>query len=614
MRKRSLQILFLLALIGALSSGVWAGVTEGPAPQVQSASPLVAAPVQPPTAAWLTPEKEAALVEVRKILKEARQVAEGIELPNRLTTRGMAIKDLQNNKENLINEIERAQFRIGDLSAAVTTKQPWYLAFAQVMYGQVNEAVATAAQSKLVTGTLLALIKMLADTGHLDAAQKVAEANLAKEQIPDWRYRDEAVVLSLLARDLANAGDARANETMQRALQAAQRVKSADDRALAFTHVSVAQAVLGDSPGSAESVRLTQREIPPRSELPLIVGRLQYIGKAQLEGGQRAEGEETLRRAIQLTDGLEPLSRAGLLGCIAWTRSVIRDAKGGAELLAQAISGMSNLPPNQRVRVLHDIGQWQLGLHQQEAAIRTARLLKEAMDAIEGEKEKAEALRVARHFATRTGDIRTALALLESTQDGYDKLEAMRHLVTVLVETEERDGIHPLSVIKRFAQEAPVLAKQMTFKDEVKARFSQKAVAVIKAAAGDTTGVLEVIEKISDDDFNRGYVYPEIIKLLVRQGNLVGARQVAHAYRGKWIYARNLVREIRELAKTQVKATGVQESLVWMRQWSSEYVRAYAMLGIAEALLEQNQIEDSNALLPRMPWQRGCPVVSELFN
>jgi hypothetical protein len=59
---------------GVLGGSVLAAVTEAPAPQVQATPPLQAAAVQPGKPAWLTPEKEATLVEVRKILREAFEV------------------------------------------------------------------------------------------------------------------------------------------------------------------------------------------------------------------------------------------------------------------------------------------------------------------------------------------------------------------------------------------------------------------------------------------------------------------------------------------------------------------------------------------------------------
>lgn len=70
-RMRQKSVVFLLML--ALSGSVHAAVTETQ-PQVSIAPPLQAAP-QAAKLTKLTPEQEAALIEVRKILLEARQVA-----------------------------------------------------------------------------------------------------------------------------------------------------------------------------------------------------------------------------------------------------------------------------------------------------------------------------------------------------------------------------------------------------------------------------------------------------------------------------------------------------------------------------------------------------------
>jgi hypothetical protein len=621
MKKWIASILFSAALASAGAALALAAVTE-PQPPVQTAPPL-----QPPAQATkpskLTSGQEAALAEVRKILREARQMAESIELPSRLTTRGMVLKDLQASKDRLINEVEEAQFRIGDFSTAATTKRPWYLVFAQVKYGKIQEAVATAAKIKLGVETLFPLVKMLADAGYLDAAIKVAETDLVKEQVTSNRYLYQSVVWALIASEQAKVGDPTSRASLERALKAAKalsdpkRFKPLEERILAWVHVAKAQAAMGDQTGSTGSFRqaieaaLALREVQSRP-VALI-----QVGKAQLEVGQSAAGDGTLQQAIQLAATWEPSRRGGLLCCLAWTKSVTGNEHGVRQLLDQAVSEIKDLPPSHRVRVLHDLGKWQLGLHQQEAAARTVRLMKEAAEAIEEEREKVEALGLARSFATRAGEVPTALALLDVSPDGYEKLEAMRYLATVLVTAQERDGIHPPSVIKRLAQEAPVLAKNTTFKDEVKARFAQKAVAVIEAAAGELDGALKTIEGLSDD-FKGGYVYPEIIQLLTKQGNLAGAKQVAADLKEDWVLwgsSRSNNRDaLRNLAKVSARSEAVQETLVWAKRLLGPYAQPYAMLGVADALLEQHQFENIDALLPRTPLRRSCPSVLDLLN
>jgi hypothetical protein len=80
--KRIVPILLSVALVSTLVASARAAGTE-PQSAVQTAPPLSAVPAQSSKPAWLTPEKEAALFEVRKILQEARQVAEGIAAPSK---------------------------------------------------------------------------------------------------------------------------------------------------------------------------------------------------------------------------------------------------------------------------------------------------------------------------------------------------------------------------------------------------------------------------------------------------------------------------------------------------------------------------------------------------
>lgn len=107
-------------------------------------------------------------MEVRKILIEAWEVAEGIRMPSRLLTEPHRIKAMEELRTRLLDEIEQSQFRAGDFHAAGTTKQIDLLAVAQATYGKTEDAVQTTSRPRVTSDdALLALVDMLINVGDV---------------------------------------------------------------------------------------------------------------------------------------------------------------------------------------------------------------------------------------------------------------------------------------------------------------------------------------------------------------------------------------------------------------------------------------------------------------
>lgn len=598
MMKKSVWFLLSLGLVLALQGAAQTAPTEAqPQSQVPSALTKLAKPACPPPC--LSAEQEAALVEVRKILKEARQVAEGITIPTRgLSTRESELKVLRDEKTKLVGRIEQAQFQAGDFSAAATTTQPWFLALTQVKHGHIQEGIQAAARGHLHEDSLLALVKALAITGHIQAAIRVVQTDLPKETVEHWRYRNEAAALALIAREQKRIGDQVVSETMQRALKAALAVKWPLDRYLAFVHVARAQAAMGDQTGSADSFRQAIQTALAIRRDATPAAALAGIAVAQAESGDAAGSAQTFLESIRLTNGLAAKEKAFRLVRTACSQVMRGQRESGQQTFQQALQVAETLSPVEKGRVLREIGAWQLKAGEREALAETLeRAQKAGVDVAD--------------LAARAGYMQMALSQVESSQDVRWKIGSMRFFATLLVTISEQADIQPAALVKRFAKEAPLLAKETTFRDSQDAKFAAKDIAVIQAAAGDLTAVLRTIETISDESYLAGHVYPEVTQILTKQGNLAGARQVASSLKEDWIFGgtseANNRDALRELAKLGARSGDVQGTLAWARKQPGPYARGYALLGVAEELMEQQRIEDIGKLLSETPLRGMSP-------
>jgi tetratricopeptide (TPR) repeat protein len=594
MRKKSGWLLLSLGLVLALQGAAQTAPTETQL-QVQAPAALtkpVTPACKPPC---LTAEQEAALVEVRKILKEARQVAEGIELPSRLTTRGMVLKDLQASKDRLINEIEEAQFRIGDFSTAAKTKRPWSLALAQAKYGQVKEAVQTAARAPdYITDTLLVLVDALIKAGDISAALTVAEAKLNKQSLEHWRYRDQASIFSLIARRQHEKGDPAARITLERALKAAnalsdpKRFRPLPDHVIAWIHIAKTQAVMGDHSGSADSfrqaiqaARTIKRDGTPESALA-------SIAVAQAESGDQEASAETFQESIRLTNELDAKDKVFRLVRTACSQVMRGHRASGIQTFQQAMQIAEGLPPIEKGRVLREIVDWQIKAGEREAVAETLeRARKAGVDVTT--------------LAAKAGYLRLALELAGTISDVWNQSGVLAFIALRLVETKDPFGTP--EVFQQLSQTATALLKEPVPKDNSRANHMFMNIALVQASAGDLPTALRTIEMISGDSYLERIAYTELIKLLTTQGKLADAQQVADGRKDDWVLAYTRVRW--DIASLGVRAGNVQDTLAWARKQPEGFAQGYALLGVAEELMKQKGIENIGKLLPETPLLRG---------
>ena len=605
MRKRGIKLLVLVALISALGGVVWAAVTEAPAPQVQTAPPLAAAAGQPGKPAWLTPEKEAALVEVRKILQEARQVAEGIELPNRLLTDRHKLKAMERIKARLLEDIQTAQLRAGEFPDTVGLIHRMYFAWALANYGRSQEAVQAASQENLADDGLLVLVDLLSKTGDTSAARQAVEASTEKEPLRWWRDRKRAVAFALLAQRQREQGDLGAEETLQRAMKAAQAIKVAEDRYRAFIHVGRAQAALGNQASSTESFReAKQATMGIREGGP--TGALLWIAKAQAEAGDQAGSEQTFQQALELAQKPEPDKRAQFMGCLAWVQKASGYHHLAKETLQLALKEVESLSPSTKNQVLSEVGKRQLALGDREAVVETVqRMLKDASSASDSTiKDAAESS--ARVLARQAGDFQLTMELVTRiSNDDWGKSIAISHLVRALVKT--RDPFGTPEIFQQLLQIAARLEENHLNKDVGRRDLMLSSIAVVKAAVGNVSKALQTADRINSLDTRVRTTYGEIISLLMEKQDVEGAMQVMASIEEKWFPLGGSAWVLGDFAKAYaIKSEGTAVFL-WARQQANPWAQAHALLGVAQGLMDRHYLPAIEGLKPAMPVIERCP-------
>lgn len=605
--KKSVRFLLALVLIGALASSAQAAVMEPP-PQVQAPSALTKPSTPACKPPCLTPQQEAALVEVRKILHEARQVAEGIEIPNSLITSPTRIKGLEIHKNLLRSSIEDAQLRAGNLTITQTAASVDFarkLAFWQTKYGYTKEAVQTASQFWSGSDEFLVLVDALTKAGDIPAALAVAETNVAKIGVDAMRYRNQAGALSLIALRQHERGDLEARKTLSRAQQAAQAVKYPPDRYLALLYVARAQAMMGDRAAGAETFRQAIRTALAIREKGGNTGALRRIGKAQAETGDHMAGTQTFQQVIRLSEPLVPLFRANVLGCLAWTQAVSGDRAAAAQTFQQALRFAESLPVSEKGRVLRAIGDWQVKAGERDAVAETLRRMLRSAESNVSRNEKLVALESVAQLAIAAGDFKVAIDITPAIADKGAQARVLAMLANQLVVTKDPFGTP--EIMQQLSQIGMALMSEPFLKEQSAADSMLSNIAIVQTAANDIRTAQRLSDQISFQDAQISS-YGRIVSFLIKKGDLAGAKHVAAMMKEERFPWNGSVEAIQAIARAYTKNGESKDALAWARQQENAYARARALLGVAEGIMEQKGIENIQRKVRDMPMQDNCPT------
>lgn len=593
------SVRFLLALVLVMGTGALAQTAPTEAqPQSQSPSALTKPSTSTCPPPCLSPEQEAALVEVRKILQEARQVAEGIKLPEKgLLTRESELKMLRDRKAGLIDKVDGARFEAGDFNNTATTRQTWLLAVMQAKYGHIKESVQTSARdSGYLPDSLLVLVDALIKGGDTPAALTVAEAKLNKQSLEHWRYRDQAAVFSLIARRQHEKGDPAAKATLQRALQAALAVKYPPDRYLALLFVARAQAMMGDRTASAETFRLAIQsaltvENTSGSTKGDVAEALRVIAKAQAESGDRTSSDQTFQQAIQVLNDAPP-PRIFNLGCIAWSQIAGGNREAGVKSFDLAVERTEVLSGRDKARILSEISKWQIKAGEREAVAESLERARKAGADVTT-------------LAAEAGYLKLAMDLADSISDFRNQAGALAFISRTLVETKDPYGTP--EVFQQLSHKAAALLQKPLPNDEVMDEGILSSIALIQAAAGDIPGALHTVDGLAAQE-RKNRAYGRIVMLLIAKEDLAGAKQVAANLKEDRIPWGMFAKRLYALAKALAQRGEVAGALALARQQPDPFDRGRALVGAAVGIMERQGIEHVRYQVPDMPIRDSCPV------
>jgi len=612
MRKRSLQILFLLALVGALGGSVWATVTEGTAPQVQTVPPLAAAPAQPGKPAWLTPEKEAALVEVRKILREAWETTASIVPPTKppgTTAPENRLTQLEQYKSKLLTDIEEVRFRAGDFGTASTTKEHWELALAQLWYGYLQEAVQTVRRGRIsFTEEALVAMKLLSDAGDFRGAGEVAQVQVSKEPVEQKRYQIKAELLAYLALRQAQAGEPTARETLRQAIEALE----ANNRYPAFQHtgwmaIGCAQAAMRDQVGATESflkamevVRAITRVQHEGEKAALMA----FIGRAAAQSKLRDVSQEAFQESSRLAGGITD-SRAHAVAIAHRAVTQIRsgDRPEGLKTFQEALKFTEGLSSSQQIRTaLGDIVERQLAVNEYEAAEATLERLRYRVRTSTDPKEKEADQATVRHWEAKLETPRAALERAYGIENDREKAASRLAYAAYRLVNSNELAIAP-EILQRLSLTAEALLAKPFPEDPRKADDYLGSLARVQAVSNGASAALQTVSRITDQR-SRKETYLHLVFLLAHKRDGAGAKQVLDKLtiadeEMPW-GSSGMTRgdAFREVAKAQAVSGSFPGTLDWAHQEKSPYRKGEILLGAALGIMEQKAMPSLRDDLP----------------
>lgn len=610
MMKPLIQFVLLLSVVSGLGVSVQGAVTDTqPSGTSQSVSAANTTSAKKP--AKLTPEQEAALVEVQKILGEAWEVASSIVPPSKPPEYHPT--QLEQYRNKLLWNIEEARFRAGDFATAPTTKQSWELVLGQLRYGHLQEAVRTATDAPFPTDQTLVILKMLSDEGDFAGSLKVAEEQTrpGKNFGGSERRQQEAELLAYVARRQAQAKKPEAPKTLRDAQYAVGTNKDIPQFQYGgAAAVGCAQAVFGDQVASTASFRqaIQAAEAIKREEYQgHRVAALSLVGRAAAQSGSKAASQEAFKNALRLASQMpEYKAQVDAIGNLAIIQFLSGDRVGGMESFQEALKFSESLSSSeQRRSALSSVVEHQIIAGERAAAQATLERMRRGAEALADPKERAADLESVMWWEAKLMTPQLALERAQAIHGDDEKqagaLASAAYWIVHRKEVSTPDVLHHLSKMA-----ASLLAKPLP-NDRKRADQYLGNLARVQAVAGEASQALQIAGRISDSNSQKDN-YLELIFLLAKNGDIDGAKNILTVLSVRdeempWgDSGKTRGDAFRKLATTQVARGDRSGALAWARQQKSLYGRAESLVGVALGILEQQGIRELDHDIPRIRW------------
>ena len=608
MIKALIQFLLLLSVVIVLGLSAQGVVVEAqPADTSQSVSTADATPVK--KLAPLTPEQEAALVEVRTVLSEAWEVAAHIEMPSSLFTKQVTIKALGEVKQKLLWSIVDAQLQAGDFSNPASSYDLQGAVIDQIQYGHLQEAVQTATHEtfSFSAGTLV-ILKLLSDARDLAGAMQVAEAQVRGRRYSGAERRQyEAELMAYMARRQAEAGKPEARETLARALDAIRSNKNAPyQSAPYFQHgglvaVGCAQAAMGDHAQGEESMRQAIKAAValPREEYDGQKGWIvSLIGQAAAESGLHKVSQEAFQESLRLARHIpDSAARTKVMAKVAVSQLQSGDRTEGQRMLEEATTFAESLPDHQeRRRASAAIVVQHIETGDLKGAAAIAEQMRRRAETLPDAKERAADLKAIRWWDAKLLPPQVALERAYAIQgDDQAQADALASATFILVNRTE--SVATPEMLQRMSQAAATLLAKPLPDDRKKADHYLFSIARVQAVADGASQALETVARIKNSN-NENTRYVMLVSLLTQKRDAAGAKQVADAFKDEWLPWDGTATALREVGRVQVQSRDASEAVQWAQQQKNPYAKAEILLGVGLGIMEREGIYSFRRQLP----------------
>lgn len=441
------------------------------------------------------------------------------------------------------------------------------IAGAQAEEGRFDAALDTAAliaDDYLRTGAWRQIAVARARAGDRGAAGKLLDKGL--QEVASFKNvplrRVEALIATAEAQ--AQIGD------VPGALKTAMTIEVLPGRVEALCNIALMQAKGGDFKGAIETAGAIADE-------KIKAQALRGIAVARAEKGDR---DGALQTAAEIRD---PYLKAGALRRIAVAPPILKDRAAALDILKQALDSAGAIQgENEKADALGGITMAFLAAGDVKGAFRTVALIERAFAGKPlpevAATTRSEVLRAIAVAQAQAGDSPRALQTTESIATPYMQASALAEIA--VAQAERGDRIAAEATLRRALQVSSAI-REFTAKAPALLGIAQAYAKVgDRAAATRTFRQARQTVRVSDDERYKTDALIDLAMVQSGAGDFSGAVETADGIRD--VHARAHAWRIVATAQGENR----EQVLSWLAKDGAPARKAYALLGLAEGLLQ----------------------------